>query len=164
MTLFETIGMNDLDYDFTLYVMGNNYLANGELEKARTHFEHSIAIGERYGFYNNLSDVYISLADLYGKQTIHQAEEAALKAISFCERLNNNFMLMRAWLSLGKLQNLQGKYVSAVTSLQNSIEVATTDFGDAFYLSEAYQNLGRAYAGGHSYKEAYMAFEGMMTS
>ncbi|WP_297765898.1 histidine kinase dimerization/phosphoacceptor domain -containing protein [uncultured Muriicola sp.] len=160
LTLFETIGMNDLDYDFTLYVMGNNYLANGELEKARTHFEHAIAIGERYGFYNNLSDVYISLADLYGKLNKYtHAEEAALKAISFSEQLNNNFMLMRAWLSLGKLQNLQGKYLSAVISLQKSIEVATADFGDAFYLSEAYQNLGRAFAGSHSYKEAYLAFE-----
>ncbi len=160
LSLFETIGMNDLDYDFTLYVVGNNYLAIGELEKARTHFEHAIAIGERYGFYNNLSDVYISLADLYSKQSKYiQAEEAALKAISYCERLNNNFMLMRAWLSLGKLQNLEGKYLSAATSLKNSIEVATADFGDAFYLSEAYQNLGRAYAGSHNYKEAYLAFE-----
>ncbi|NNJ88758.1 MAG: tetratricopeptide repeat protein [Eudoraea sp.] len=160
LSLFEAIGKNDLDYDFTLYVVGNNYLASGDLENARTHFEHAIAIGERYGFYNNLSDVYISLAELYGKQNKYlEAEEAALKAISYCEQLNNNFMLMRAWLSLGKLQNLQGKYLSAVSSLQNSIEVATSDFGDAFYLSEAYQNLGRAHAGSHNYKEAYLAFE-----
>lgn len=160
LSLFEAIGMNDLDYDFTLYVVGNNYMAMGKLENALTHFEHAIAIGERYGFYNNLSDVYISLADLYGKLNKYaQAEEAAQKAISYCERLNNNFMLMRAWLSLGKLQNLQGKFLSAITSLNNSIEVATVDFGDAFYLSEAYQNLGRAYAGSHSYKEAYLAFE-----
>lgn len=160
LSLFETLGMNDLDYDFTLYVVGNNYLALGELEKARTYFEHSIAIGERYGFYNNLSDVYISLTDLYGRlDNYAKAEEAAQKAISYCEQLNNNFMLMRAWLSLGKLQNLQGKYLSAITSLQNSIEVATEDFGDAFYLSEAYQNLGRAFAGSHNYKEAYLAFE-----
>jgi two-component sensor histidine kinase len=160
LSLFEVIGMNDLDYDFTLYVVGNNYLAIGELEKARTYFEHSITIGERYGFYNNLSDVYISLADLYGNlNNYNQAEEAALKAISYSERLNNNFMLMRSWLSLGKLQNLQGKYLSAITSLKNSIEVATSDFGDAFYLSEAYENLGRAYAGSHNYKEAYLAFE-----
>lgn len=160
LSLFEDIGMNDLDYDFTLYVVGNNYLAKGELEKARTHFEHAIAIGERYGFYNNLGDVYISLADLYGTMNYYPlGEEAALKAISYCERLNNNFMLMRAWLSMGKLQNLQGKYLSAITSLEYSIEVATTDFGDAFYLSEAYRNLGRAYAGSHNYKEAYLAFE-----
>jgi two-component sensor histidine kinase len=160
LSLFEAIGINDLDYDFTLYVVGNNYMAMGKLENALTHFEHAIAIGERYGFYNNLSDVYISLADLYGKLNKYaQAEEAALRAISYCERLNNNFMLMRAWLSLGKLQNLQGKFLSAITSLNNSIEVATVDFGDAFYLSEAYQNLGRAYAGSHSYKEAYLAFE-----
>ena len=160
LSLFETLGINNLDYDFTLYVVGNNYLAIGELEKARNHFEHSISIGERYGFYNNLSDVYISLADLYGQQNkYNKAEEAALKAITYCERLNNNFMLMRAWLSLGKLQNLQGKYLSAITSLQKCIEVATADFGDAFYLSEAYQNLGRAYAGSHNYKKAYLAFE-----
>lgn len=160
LSLFEAIGINDLDYDFTLYVVGNNYLAIGELEKAQAHFEHAISIGERYGFYNNLSDVYISLADLYGKQNEYkQGEEAALKAISYCEQLNNKFMLMRSWLSLGKLQNLQGKYLSAVGSLKNCIEVATADFGDAFYLSEAYQNLGRAYAGSHNYKEAYLAYE-----
>lgn len=160
LSLFETIGMSDLDYDFTLYVVGNNYLSLGELEKARTQFLHAIAIGERYGFYNNLSDVYISLAELYGLLNNYaQAEEASMKAISFSEQLNNSFMLMRSWLSLGKLQNMQGKYVSAVTSLTNCIEVATENFGDAFYLSEAYQNLGRAYAGGHNYKEAYMAFE-----
>jgi len=160
LSLFETIGMNDLDYDFTLYVVGNNYLAKGELEKARIHFVHAITIGERYGFYNNLSDVYISMADLYGKfNKYKQAEEAALKAISYSARLNNNFMLMRSWLSLGKSQKLQGKYLSAIISLQNSIDVATANFGDAYYLSEAYQNLGKAYAGSHNYKEAYLAFE-----
>jgi two-component sensor histidine kinase len=66
---------------------------------------------------------------------------------------------MRSWLSLGKLQNLQAKYLSAISSLQTSIDVATEEFGDAFFLSDAYQNLGKAYAGSHNYKDAYLAFE-----
>jgi len=158
--LFEKIGMNDLDYDFTLYVVGNNYVALEKYEEAKEYFEHAIAIGERYGFYNNLSDVYISLVDLYGRLNQYDdAEAASFRAIEYSELLNNNFMLMRSWLSLGKLQNLQGKFVSAVSSLQTSIAIATEDFGDAYYLSEAYENLGKAHAGSHNYKDAYLATE-----
>lgn len=160
LSLFESYGMNDLDYDFTLYVVGNNYLALGDLENALKYYNHAIAIGERYGFYNNLSDIYISLSDLYGRSNRYpEGEAAALSAIEYSERLNNNFMLMRSWLSLGKLQNLQAKYLSAISSLQTSIDVATEEFGDAFFLSDAYQNLGKAYAGSHNYKDAYLAFE-----
>ncbi|SMP15627.1 Two-component sensor histidine kinase, contains HisKA and HATPase domains [Muriicola jejuensis] len=160
LNLFESRGLNDLDYDFTLYVVGNNYLALGETSQALKYYSHAIAIGERYGFYNNLSDIYISMADLYAQTNqLAQGEAAALHAIEYSELLHNNFMLMRSWLSLGKLQRLQGKYQSAISSLQKSIEIATADFGDAFFLSDAYQNLGKAYAGNHNYRDAYGAFE-----
>lgn len=160
LEFFEQTGLNSLDYDFTLYVVGNNYLALEEYEEARNKYEHAIAIGERYGFYNNLSDVYISLVDLYAFIKEYQkADIAASNAIKYAELLDNNFMLMRSWLSLGKLQNLEGKYLSAVESLKNSIAIATADFGDEFYLSQAYENLGKAFAGSHNYKEAYLAFE-----
>ncbi|GGD58624.1 sensor histidine kinase [Muriicola marianensis] len=158
--LFESTGLNDLDYDFTLYVVGNNHLALGNTEEALKYFNHAISIGERYGFYNNLSDIYISLADLFGHTSeLAKGEAAAFNAIRYSERLNNNFMLMRSWLALGKMQRLQGKYLSAIKSLEKSIEIATDDFGDAFFLSDAYQNLGKAYAGSHNYRQAYAAFE-----
>ncbi len=157
--LFEERGINDLDYDFTLYVVGNNYLERKEYQKALNFYEHSIAIGERYGFYNNLSDVYISLVDLYAYlKEYEKAESAGENALKYAELLHNNFMIMRSWLSIGKLQNLEGKYISAIESLQKCIEVATVDFGDEFYLSQAYESLGKAYAGNHNYKEAYQAF------
>ncbi len=160
LELFESTGLIDLDYDFTLYVVGNNYLALGDTEEALKYYNHAISIGERYGFYNNLSDIYISLADLYGQTNqLKEGEAAALNAILFSERLNNNFMLMRSWLALGKMQRLQGKYLSSIISLEKSIAIATDDFRDAFFLSDAYQNLGKAYAGSHSYREAYAAFE-----
>lgn len=160
LSLFEQIGMNDLDYDFTLYVVGNNYMALEQYEEAKDYFSHAMAIGERYGFYNNLSDIYISLVDLHGRlNRFEEGNSAAVQAIRYSELLNNNFMLMRSWLSLGKLQNLEGKYLSAVESLQKSITIATEDFGDSYYLSEAYENLGKAHAGSHNYKDAYMAFE-----
>jgi two-component sensor histidine kinase len=160
LELFEQIGMNDLDYDFTLYVVGNNYVGLNQYEEAKEMYNHAMSIGERYGFYNNLSDIYISLVDLNGR--LNQFEEGkfmAFQAIKYSELLHNNFMLMRSWLSLGKLQNLEGKYLSAVESLQKSITIATEDFGDSYYLSEAYENLGRAHAGSHNYKDAYLAFE-----
>jgi two-component sensor histidine kinase len=160
LEVFEERGINDLDYDFTLYVVGNNYLALKKHEEALQYYEHSITIGERYGFYNNLSDVYISLVDLYAfLNKFELAESAGENAIKYADLLHNEFMLMRSWLSVGKLEYLQGKYISAIESLQKSITIATEDFGDNYYLSQAYETLGKAYAGNHNYQEAYLAFE-----
>ena len=159
LILFEERGINDLDYDFTLYVVGNCYLALDNHEEALNYYEHSIAIGERYGFYNNLCDVYISM--VYLKAYLNDFDAADLageNAVKYGQLLDNNFMLMRSWLSIGKSQNLQGKYISAIESLERSIDIATADFGDDFYLSQAYEALGKAYAGNHNYREAYQAY------
>ena len=159
VVIFEERGIIDLDYDFTLYVVANNFLKLNRYEEALKYYEHSLAIGERYGFYNNLSDVYISLVDLYaylGKY--RKAESAGLNAVKYATYLDNDFMLMRSWLSIGKLQNLQGKYKYAIESLQKSLDVATAEFGDEYYLSQVYEALGKAYAGNHDYMEAYKAF------
>ena len=67
-------------------------------------------------------------------------------------------MVMRSWLSIGKLLNLQGKYNLAVKNLLNCIDIATENFGDEYYLSQAYYALGKAYAGVHDYEKAYKAF------
>ncbi len=159
INLFEERGINDLDYDFTLYVVGNNYLMLQEYDNALKFYDHAKAIGERYGFYNNLSDIYISLVELYcSLDNYEAAEKAGKNAIKYAKLLDNNFLLMRAYLSVGKLQNLQGKYSSAIGSLQESIEVATENFGDEYYLSQAYEALGKALAGNHNYREAYKAF------
>jgi len=159
LVLFEERGINDLDYDFTLYVVGNCYLALNKHEEALNYYEHSIAIGERYGFFNNLCDVYISMVYLKAFLNDFDAADLAGKnAIKYGELLDNNFMLMRSWLSIGKSQNLQGKYISAIESLERSIDIATDDFEDDFYLSQAYEELGKAYAGNHNYREAYQAY------
>ncbi|ASV31820.1 histidine kinase dimerization/phosphoacceptor domain -containing protein [Maribacter cobaltidurans] len=156
---FETWGITDLDYDFTLYVVGNNYLALKEYEKARSYYEHSIIIGERYGFYNNLSDVYISLVDLYTHfGDFKRASEAGRNAVKYAELLDNNFMIMRSWLAIGKMQNKRGNFTDAIEGLKKSISVATKNFGDAYYLSDAYNELSNAYAKSNDYKNAYSAF------
>jgi two-component sensor histidine kinase len=159
LSLFEERGINDLDYDFTLYVVGNCYMALEKHEEALNYYDHSISIGERYGFYNNLSDVYISMVYLKAYlNNFEEAEAAGENAVKYASLLDNNFMMMRAWLSIGKLQNLQGKYISAIESLEKSIDIATEDFGDQFYLNQAYEALGKAYAGNHNYREAYQAY------
>lgn len=157
--IFEKRGIKDLNYDFTLYVVGNNYLELGNYEKALAYYDQAIRIGEQYGFYNNLSDVYISLTDLnaYLKQ-FEAAESAGAYAVKYAELLENNFMIMRSWLSIGKLQNLQGKSREAIQSLQKCIEVATQDFGDEYYLNQAYEALGVAFAATDDYEKAYEAF------
>ncbi len=159
LKLFEAWGITDLDYDFTLYLMGNNYLGLKDYEKARSYYEHSIIIGERYGFYNNLSDVYISLVDLYSYLgEFENADVAGRNAIKYAELLENNFMVMRSWLSVGKMQNIRGNYTEAIEGFKKSIAIATKDFGDAYYLSQAYKELGKAYASNHDYQNAYRAF------
>lgn len=156
---FEEWGITDLDYDFTLYVVGNNYLELKEYQKALEHYELSLVIGKRYGFYNNLSDVYISLVDLYRYlEEYEKAAEAGKNALKYAELLENEFMLMRSWLSIGKLQNAQGEFVAAAESLKRCITVASDDFGDEYYMSQAYHALGVAQAGNLNYQEAYHAF------
>ncbi|WP_276166188.1 sensor histidine kinase [Zobellia alginiliquefaciens] len=158
LLLYEERRINDLDYDFTLFVVGNNYLSLGRHEEALNYLRHSIAIGERYGFYNNLSDAYMVMLDTYAYlNEFEKAEEAGSNALKYAELLDNNFLTMRSWLSIGKVKNLQGKYTSAIDCLEKSITIATDDFGDAFFLSQAYEALGKAHAGNHQYKEAYTA-------
>ena len=158
IAIFEKRGIDDLDYNFTLYVVGNNFMALKKYKEAYTYFNHAIVIGDRYGFYNNLCDIYISLIDYNAAiNKFPEAEEAGLNAYKYAALLDNNFMMMRSWLSIGKLQYLQGKYITAIKSLNKCIETATDDFGDVYYLSQAYESLGRAYAGNHNYQDAYIA-------
>jgi len=160
IAIFESIGLNDLDYDFTLYLVGNNYLDLKNYQKALDYYNRSIKMGEQYGFYNNLSDVYISLADLHnsiGNYT--QAQKAGLNAVKYAELLENNFMQMRSWLSIGKIYNEQRKYDNAVESLQKSISIASADFGDKYFLHQAYEQLSKAYAGLNDFTKAYAAFQ-----
>ena len=157
--LFESRGLNDMDYCFTLFVVANNYWRLGQTEDALNFFNHSIAMGERYGFYNNLSDTYISLVNMHAEAgEIEKASKAGEEAVAWAMKIDNDFLLMRAYLSQGKMLNLQGKFASAVESFTHSLEIATPKFGDKFFLSELYEGLARAYAGTHSYKEALDAF------
>jgi len=158
--LFKKRSIKDLDYDFTLYVVGNNYLGLKNYKKALKYFEQAEAIGKHYGFYNNLSDIYISLTDLYAYLgNYNKADETGKSAVHYAELLKNNFMIMRSWLSIGKLQNLEGNYNNAIISLKKSIDIATKDFGDEYYLSQAYKSLSEAYSKVGTFDKAYMALK-----
>jgi len=159
LEIFEARAINDLDYDFTLYLVGNNYLSLNKPSEALNYYERAINIGEQYGFYNNLSDIYISLTDLYTSLSRYQeAEIAGKNAIKYASLLrNNNFMLMRSWLSVGKLQNKQSHFREAVLSLEKCLSIATDAFGDDYFLSLAYEALAKAYAGIKQYSKAYHA-------
>ncbi len=157
--VFIKRGLRDLDYSFTLYVIGNSYADSGQDEQALSYYQRSIAMSEQYGFYNNLADAYIALADLDTRLGAYpQAEQAAAQAIHYSELLDNNFLLMRSWLSLGKLQNLRQQPREALQSIQTCLRVATAEFGDKFFLHQAYRELGKAYAVLGDYQNAYAAF------
>ena len=159
LSYFEERGLNDMDYDFTLYVVGNNLLSLKRPKEALIYFQKAISIGEQYGFYNNLSDTYISLVDLYTELNQYEAAEVAgEQAIKYAELIDNDFLHMRSLLAIGRLKLFQGKYKEAIEMLNQCLEVATPEFGDKFYLSQAYERLSRAYAKDHNYKDAIDAF------
>lgn len=158
LEIFEKRNLKDLDYDFTLHVVGNNLVKLGKIEEARGYFEKSINIGKKYGFYNNLSDTYIALSDLYNQVGDYmEAEKSGLEALKYAELLENDFMVMRSLLSLGKSNNSIGHFPHAIQFLEKSILVATDDFGDKYYLGLVYNELSKAYEGDKRFAKALEA-------
>ncbi|MDO9553488.1 tetratricopeptide repeat protein [Rhodonellum sp.] len=160
LQLFKKRGIKDLDYDFTFHVVGNNLIALGRYDEALDYFNASVEIGEKYGFYNNLSDTFIALADLYMElNQFVQAQQSANAALKYARLLENDFMIMRSFLALGKLQNTLGEFDNALEYLLECIEVAKSDFGDKFYLAHAYKALSKSYEGKGDLPESYEAFK-----
>ena len=160
IALFEQRGINDLDFDFTLHVLGNNLMELGRVNEALLYFQRSINIGKQYGFYNNLSDTYIALTDLYGQiGDFENSENSGKEALKYAELLQNEFMIVRSLLSLGKLKNQEGEHYAAIAYLQRSLNTATDDFGDKYFLSLIYQELAKAFEGVNNITEAYKAFK-----
>lgn len=158
-TFFKQRGIDDMDYSFTLYVIGNNYMEVKDYTNASKYFNRGLAISERYQFYNNLADIYISLTDLYTiKEEYAKAEKSATNAIKYSTLLDNNFLLMRSWLSTAKLQNITNRPDIAIQSLKTCLQAATENFGDEYFLHQAYKELGKAYAQTGDYKNAHAAF------
>lgn len=156
--IFEKRNLKDLDYDFILHVVGNNLIELQRYDEARGYFMKSIAIGEKYGFYNNLSDTYIALSDLYNKSGDYiEAEKSGLEALKYAELLENDFMIMRSLLSLGKSNNSIGHFPHAIEFLEKSILVASNDFGDKYYLGLVYNELSKAYEGDKRFAKALEA-------
>jgi len=160
LALFEERGIQDLDFDFTLHVTGNNLIALGRNEEALLYFQRSIRMGKQYGFYNNLSDTYIALTDLYlALGDFQNAETSGKEALKYAELLQNEFMVVRSLLSLGKVKKEQGFYPDAITYLGRSIRTATEDFGDRYFLSLIYRELAEAYEGAGEIANSYQAFK-----
>lgn len=160
LALFEERRIKDLDFDFTLHVTGNNLVALGRNEEALLYFQRSTQMGKQYGFYNNLSDTYIALTDLYlALEDFENAETSGKEALKYAELLQNEFMVVRSLLSLGKVKKQQGFYSDAINYLNRSICTATEDFGDRYFLSLIYKELAEAYEGGGEISNSYQAFK-----
>ncbi len=160
IAIFEERGIKDLDYDFTLHVLGNNLMELGRFEEALPYYQQSTEIGKQYGFYNNLSDTYIALTDLYSQMgDFKNAEASGKEALKYAELLQNDFMIVRSLHSLGKLKNKLGEYAAAVVYLERSIQTATADFGDIYYLSLIHRDLSEAFEGANRIEESLNAFK-----
>ena len=160
LALFEEREIQDLDFDFTLHVTGNNLIALGRFEEALPYFKRSTQMGKQYGFYNNLSDTYIALTDLYlALEDFGNAEISGKEALKYAELLQNEFMVVRSYLSLGKVKNQQGLYNEAIAYLRQSLKRATEDFGDRFFLSLIYKELAESYERAGDVTNSYQAFK-----
>lgn len=160
LALFEQRGIKDLDFDFTLHVTGNNLVMLGRYQEALPYFQRSTQIGKQYGFYNNLSDTYIALTDLYlALEDYSNAENSGKEALKYAELLQNEFMVVRSLLSLGKVKKEQGFYEEATIYLNRSIRTATEDFGDRYFLGLIYRELAESYEGLQDISNSYRAFK-----
>ncbi len=160
IALFEERGIQDLDYDFTLHVLGNNLMEMKRFNEALPYFQRSAEMGKQYGFYNNLSDTYIALTDLYAEIGEYEnSEQSGKEALKYAELLQNDFMVVRSLLSLGKLKNEQGDFESAIIYMERSLRTATEDFGDRYFLSLIYRELAEAFEGANDIPNSYQAFK-----
>ncbi|MFC5625869.1 tetratricopeptide repeat protein [Algoriphagus winogradskyi] len=158
LEIFEKRGLDDLDYDFTLHLLGQYMVDLNRPEEAVTYFQQSIDLGERYGFYNNLSDTFIALANLHSQKGAYkEALDSGKEALRYAELLQNEFMIMRSYMALGKVSNASGYFIQAADYLETSIIEATENFGDKFYLSLVYEELSKAYEGAESFQKALIA-------
>ncbi|MEP0714269.1 tetratricopeptide repeat protein [Algoriphagus sp.] len=148
LDIFEKRGLNDLDYDFTLHLVGQFLVDLDRPERALPYFQRSVELGERYGFYNNLSDTFIALANVQAKLGDYsEAQQSGLEALRYAKLLENEFMIMRSYMALGKVNNESRDFVQAAEYLETSIVEATENFGDKFYLSLVYEELSKSYEG-----------------
>ncbi|MDN3688788.1 histidine kinase dimerization/phosphoacceptor domain -containing protein [Cyclobacterium jeungdonense] len=160
LDLFEKRGIPDMDFDFTLYVVANHLMALSRFDEAEKHFDKSIAMGERFAFFNNLSDVYISLTSLQiRKGELQNAEKSAYLALEYASLLENSFMQMRSLLAIGEVNLLKEEYVTAEKYFLESISEAGTDSGDHFFSRQAYLHLSETYEAIGKPKEALFAFK-----
>lgn len=158
LAIFEKRGLKDLDYDFTFHLVGQYMVDLDRPEEAMHYFMQSVEIGERYGFYNNLSDTYIAMANLQAKMgDFSEAQKSGLKALRYAQLLENEFMIMRSYMALGKASNMAGDYASAANFLQASINEVKDNFGDKFYLSLVYEELSKSYEGERDFQKALIA-------
>jgi two-component sensor histidine kinase len=158
LDLFEKRGLKDLDYDFTLHLVGQ-FLTDLERPKqALEYFQQSVQLGERYGFYNNLSDTFIALANVQAKLGSYaDAQQSGLEALRYAKLLENEFMIMRSYMALGKVNNKSRDYLQAANFLEASIAEVKDNFGDKFYLSLVYEELSKSYEGYGAFQMALQA-------
>ncbi len=156
---FEKSGLKSLGYTNALVLTANSYHELKKNEAAINYYNRAIEMAEQYGFYNVLCNVYISLIDLNTDlSAFKNANAMAEDATRYANLLGNDFVKMKLWVAIGKLENQEKKYDKAVQSLQRSISLASLNFGDKLYLQRAFKELAIAYSGLQDYDKSYSAF------
>ncbi len=159
VALSEKSGIEGLDYANALVLTANNYYGLKKNEPAIDFYNRAIVVAEKYGFYNILGEVYISLGDLNTDLGEFKKAAAMVKLASkYAGLLGNDFVNMKLWATMGKLENQEKKFGAAVQSLQKSIAFASPNFGDKMYLQHTFEELAIAYFGQKEYDKSYEAF------
>lgn len=159
VSAFEKSGIKSLGYANALVLTADCYHELKKNESAVNLYNQAVEVAEQYGFYSVLGNVYISLTDLNTNLgSFKQADKTAKEAARYAELLGNDFVKMKLWITIGKLENQEKKYDKAVQSLQKSISLASLNFGDKWYLQQAFKELSIAYSGLQDYDNSYNAF------
>lgn len=159
ISVYNKSRMKSLGYANTLVLKADSYHELKKNDAALNYYNQAIQMAEQYGFYNVLSNAYISLTDFNTDIGLFkQANDMANEAMRYTELLGSDFVKMKLWVAIGKLENQEKKYNDAVQSLQKSISLASLNFGDKLYLQQAFKELAIAYSGLQDYDKSYNAF------
>ena len=115
---------NSMEGMATAYSIGIVYRNRGDYEKALEYYTQAIPICEELGKYNDLSNIYSNMSNVYMlTKKYGMAENVLRKSIKYSSELGLQRQLGTAYANLGKTKELMGQVDSAVFYLHKSLAI-----------------------------------------
>jgi len=127
--------------------IGQIYSDEGAYDKAVEHFQKALKLRQELGVERKYMAVYSNLATVYSRMGFNdKSEEAGLKAMEYAIKYDNKAYAGIVANNMASNYNDQKKFEPAITWLKKA-ESNWLEIGNERYLTYAYYNYSKAYAG-----------------